>query len=130
MVFVTMWSSLINAQADAIKETLFRVLVDPEKYDGKEISTIGYLHLEFEGNCLYLHQEDFEMKIIGNSIWVDLEKERDEKYSQLNDKYVIIVGTFDSHKKGHKGASSGTITKITRLEIWSEPMLPVKSQAE
>ena len=43
----------------------------PEKFDAKLIRVIGFLRLEFEGNVLYLHREDYENAILGDGIWVD-----------------------------------------------------------
>ena len=38
-----------------IKEniSLIRLIATPEKYDGKRIQVIGYLHIEFEGTAIY-----------------------------------------------------------------------------
>jgi hypothetical protein len=40
--------------------SLVRLMATPEKYDGKAVQVVGFLRLEFEGNGLYLHQEDYE----------------------------------------------------------------------
>jgi len=34
---------------------------DTEKFDGKPICFIGFLEIEFEGNAIYLHREDFDL---------------------------------------------------------------------
>ena len=104
--------------------TLLRVLAQPEKYDGQTIQVIGYLHIEFEGNGLYLHKEDFDHGIIGNMIWVNTTEDMQKRLKEINDKYVIIRGVFDSKNHGHMGLFSGTITKITRCEAWSDPKAP------
>jgi hypothetical protein len=104
--------------------TLLQVLARPEKYDGKEILIIGYLHLEFEGDCLYLHKEDYDHAIIGNHIWVDVTARMEKRKRQLNDKYVIIRGIFEAKAHGHLGLSSGTLKDITRCDVWSEPKKP------
>ena len=51
--------------------TLVRLIANPEKFDGKLVRVIGFLRLEFEGNVLYLHREDYENAILGDGIWVD-----------------------------------------------------------
>ena len=98
--------------------TLLQVLARPEKYDGKEIQIIGYLRLEFEGNCLYLHKEDYDHAIIGNDIWVDVTEKIERQKRALNDRYVIIQGIFDAKRLGHMGLSSGTLKDITRCDAW------------
>ena len=51
--------------------TLVQLIANPEKFDAKLIRVIGFLRLEFEGNVLYLHREDYENAILGDGIWVD-----------------------------------------------------------
>ena len=51
--------------------SLVKLIANPEKYNGKRIQVIGYLHLEFEGNAIYLHEEDFKRRISANSFWVE-----------------------------------------------------------
>ena len=70
---------------------LLRLLANPEQYDGKDIQLIGFLHLEFEGNALYLHKEDFDHGL-GNDIWIDVTQEMRASVKEINDKYVIIRG--------------------------------------
>jgi hypothetical protein len=100
--------------------SLIRLIANPEKYDGKKIQIIGYLHLEFEGNGLFLHKEDYDIGISKNSIWVDVDIKHPEESSlnKFSNHYVIIEGTFDSHNNGHMGRRSGSIKKITRLDLY------------
>ncbi|MCD0470717.1 hypothetical protein [Flavobacterium sp. JAS] len=101
--------------------SLIRLISTPEKYDGKQIQVIGYLNLEFEGNAIYLHKEDYSKGISNNGFWVNFSKEIIEKknLNDYNQKYVIIVGTFDMNSRGHMGMFGGTIKNITRLDLWN-----------
>ncbi|MBW0164536.1 MAG: hypothetical protein HYI21_03230 [Sediminibacterium sp. Gen4] len=100
--------------------SLVKLIANPEKYNGKRIQVIGYLHLEFEGNAIYLHEEDFKRRISANSFWVEfsskLTKKRD--LNKFNDKYVIIIGTFNVNEKGHMRMFGGTLDDIVRLDLW------------
>lgn len=99
--------------------SLIRLIATPEKYDGKTIQVIGYLHLEFEGNAIYLHKEDYEKGLSENSFWVSFSKKIEKKnIMDYNDKYVIIIGTFKMDKKGHMGMFGGTLENIVRLDTW------------
>jgi hypothetical protein len=98
--------------------TLLQVLSNPAKFNGHEIQIIGFLHLEFEGDGLYLHKEDFDQRIIGNMIWVDKTADMEKRLSQINDKYVLIRGTFDADDHGHMGLFSGTLKNVTRCVQW------------
>ncbi len=107
--------------------SLLQVLSQPEKYHGKEIGIIGYLHLEFEGNGLYLHKEDFIHAIHMNSIWVDVTEKIEARVWRLNDKYVAICGVFDANDTGHMGLFAGTLKNITKCIVWSDPRMPRRS---
>lgn len=99
---------------------LIRLIANPEKYQGKTIQIRGYLNLEFEGNAIYFHEEDYVRSLTENSLWVEFSKDITEK-KNINDyskKYVIIVGTFEMNSRGHMGIFGGTIKNITRLDYW------------
>lgn len=97
--------------------SLIQLIATPEKYHGKKVLVIGYLNIEFEGNAIYLHEEDYKHGLDKNAFWVDFSKEiKPEKYSKS---YVIIEGTFNMNRQGHFGLFSGTIENITRLDRWN-----------
>ncbi len=98
--------------------SLIDLTANKEKYKGKKIRVIGYLNLEFEGNGLYLHKEDYDRGITKNALWLTISRDSihppDIKKCIKN--YVILEGTFDT-MEGHMGAYSGSIENITRLEL-------------
>lgn len=102
--------------------SLIRLIATPEKYDGKTIQVIGYLHLEFEGNAIYLHKEDYENGLSENSFWVSFSKQitKQKNIMDFSDKYVIIIGTFKMDDKGHMGMFGGTLENIVRLDTWGD----------
>jgi hypothetical protein len=102
------------------------VIANPEKYDGKTISVVGFLRLEFEGNEIYLHQEDYTHAIYKNGLWVELTQELKNKAEELNMHYVLLSGTFDSGHKGNRSLASGSITNITQAKAW--PLVKFKDK--
>jgi hypothetical protein len=100
--------------------SLIRLIANPDKYHGKKVQVVGFLHLEFEGDAIYSHEEDYKRSLMQNSFWVDfspsLLKEKDPK--KLSGKYVIIVGTFNARHKGHMDIFGGTFENIVRLDLW------------
>ncbi len=116
----TLANGNIIVLAGEYQVSLIRLIANPEKYDGKKLRVIGYLHLEFEGNGLFLHKEDYDIGISKNSIWVDVDIKHPETSSlnKFSNHYVIIEGTFDGHDNGHMGSCSGSIKKITRLDLY------------
>ena len=116
----TLSNGNIIVLAGGSEVSLIRLIANPEKYGGKKLRVIGYLHLEFEGNGLFLHKEDYDVGISKNSIWVDVDIKHPEasSFNKFSNHYVIMEGTFDSHDNGHMGRSSGSIKKITRLDLY------------
>lgn len=116
-IFTLLLSVPIEAEEPA-DVTLVQLIANPEKFDGKLVRVIGFLRLEFEGNVLYLHREDYENAILGDGIWVDTTPEIMKQSKTLNMRYVLLVGIFSANDRGHMGMWSGTIKKIRRAELW------------
>ncbi len=103
----------------AIGVSMVELLAAPEKYDGKLVRVIGVGNLEFEGNYLSLSKEDHKYST-GNSIWIEL-GDRAISYAEAqeyNGKYVIVEGFFDKDNGGHFDMHCGSITNISRYELW------------
>ncbi len=117
-------AALAQATTDSTDEpenvSLIRLIANPEKYDGKKLQVVGFLHLEFEGDAIYLHEEDYKKGLVQNSFWVEfspkLLKKKDPK--KLSDKYVIIIGTFNAEHRGHMDMFGGTFENILRLDVY------------
>jgi hypothetical protein len=68
----THYSKLSPDQGDdAPQVSIIQLIATPAKFDHKKIRIVGYLHLEFEGNAIYLHEDDFRARISENSIWIN-----------------------------------------------------------
>jgi hypothetical protein len=100
--------------------SMLRLIVNPEKYHNKTVQIIGYLNLEFEGNAIYFHKEDYENGSSRNGMWVSFSDEISTKkdLKKYNKKYVIIVGKFDMNAKGHMSMFGGSLKNISRLDEW------------
>ena len=106
---------------EPVDVTLVQLIANPQQFDGKLIRVIGFLRLEFEGNVLYLHREDYEHAILGDGIWVDVTPEMAKQSATLKMNYVLLEGVFSSSNRGHMGMWSGTIKQIRRAELWVSP---------
>jgi len=60
--------------------SMLRLIVTPEKYHNKTVQIIGYLNLEFEGNAIYFHKEDYENGSSRNGMWVSKFSSYEYKY--------------------------------------------------
>jgi hypothetical protein len=103
---------------DPVNVSMIQLIANPEKYDGKMVRVIGFLRLEFEGNALYLHKEDYGHSLVGNDIWVNVSPEMMENDQKLNNKYVLLEGIFDAKRHGHMGMFAGELGNIKRAEPW------------
>jgi len=100
--------------------SLIKLIATPEKYNGQTIQIMGYLSLDFEGRAIYLHKEDYDHGLGSNGFWVEFSPnlEKKKKMESYDKKYVIIIGTFNSGPSGHMGYYPGSLTNITRLDLW------------
>lgn len=100
--------------------SIINLIGTPEKYHNKKVRVIGFLNLEFEGNAIYLHKEDYKKSITKNGLWVTFTEKAWKKIKKykFNKNYFLIEGTFDMTSFGHMGLWSGTIKDITRIDEW------------
>jgi hypothetical protein len=109
----------VPATTDFQQVSIVQLIANPQLYDGKRIQIIGYLRLEYEGNALYLHREDFDQQISENAIWIDYPKDlTTEQKNAVNNKYVICEGIFHGNIHGHMDQFSGEISDMNRLQPW------------
>src|SRR5688500_7039910 len=76
--------------------SLWQLIATPDRYDGKRVRAVGFLRLEFEGNGLFLHEEDYKHGLLKNGLWVDESEDMRKNHAQLDRKYVLIEGTFNA----------------------------------
>jgi len=112
------WLAQPLAAAEPIDVSLVRLIANPNDYDGKLVRVIGYARLEFEGDAIYLHEDDYKHSIYKNGLWMDVSEDMRKRKTELDRKYVLIEGTFDAKMTGHMGLWSGSIQKITRCQVW------------
>src|SRR6185503_1074689 len=101
--------------------SLIALIANPKEFDGHKVRVMGYLNLEFEGNCIYLHKEDYDQAITKNGLWVEMNRDstRIPSIMKCIKKNVLMEGTFDANNQGHMGLYSGAIRQVTRLEPWT-----------
>ena len=82
---------------------------------------IGFVHLEFEGNAIYLHREDFQYSLYQNSIWLSIPSDSRKQFLNVNNTYAFVEGTFNTEYRGHMNLFSGSIENITTFKVWATP---------
>jgi hypothetical protein len=117
MVLLTALSAapVSRAQNNPIRNSvsIVQLIATPEKYDGKVVKVMGFLRLEFEGDAIYLHEDDYRHGISKNGLMVVRNAKIDANADTLDLHYVLLEGTFDANNHGNMGLNSGTITNIT-----------------
>lgn len=99
--------------------SLVQLIANPPVYDQTRVRLIGYLHLEFEGDAVYLHREDFDFGITKDAVWINLPKDiTSAQIKAVNDHYVICSATFDAKTHGHLGMFAAELKDVTRLQVW------------
>lgn len=98
---------------------MVQLIADPKRFDGQTVRVIGYLHLEFEGNAVYLHREDFERSILQNGIWIELTEAQQKSSTKFNNGYVLVEATFSASEKGHLDLWPGSLQRVSRVSNWS-----------
>jgi hypothetical protein len=94
--------------------SLVDLIANPARWNGKRVIVDGFMHLEFEGNAIYVSEQDCRHFITKNGVWVDFREGSYGEAQALNDHYVRVQGTFDSKQRGHLGLWSGTLDDIDR----------------
>ncbi|UTY58828.1 hypothetical protein [Massilia sp. erpn] len=105
----------------ALPVSIYQLMANPEKYDGKEVYVIGFMHLEFEGDVLYAHREDWVHTLIQNGLALDVPKSEYAKWLKINNNYVVVQALFSATERGHFALRAGSLTKISKLAKWQVP---------
>ena len=101
--------------------SLVSLIATPEKYHEKKVRIVGYVNIEFEGNGIYLHKDDYKHGIYSNGFWISIDKNIRQKIAdeKMNKSYVLLEGIFNMNQRGHMGLWSGEIEQITRIIKWN-----------
>jgi hypothetical protein len=116
VALLCLWTS---AESSELKDvSMIQLIANPQQYDGKPIRVMAFLNLEFEGNALYLHREDFDKSILANAVWISLDDQQIRTSKKFSGGYVLVEGVFNAKDRGHLGIFSGSIQQITRIQSW------------
>jgi hypothetical protein len=113
--------SVNSTDQAAASVSIIQLISSPEKFDGKYIRLIGFVRLEFEGDAIYLHEDDYKYGLTRNGLWLSLTEGCCGKDARTFDqKYVLVEGTFSAKNHGHMGLFSGAIENIKRFQVWAD----------
>lgn len=121
LIYLGLASACLGAGAvrqDAVDVSLIRLIGSPRDYAGKLVRVVGYLHMQFEGNAIFLHQEDYERGVSMNGLSISAPPALVGELEKLSDTYVLIEGVFAPGRQGEFGQLSGGIVDINRVDSW------------
>jgi len=105
--------------------SIIRLIAAPRDFDSASVLTMGYLRMEFEGDALYLSENDFRNSLDANAIGIVASVEMRKELQKVNGMYVAIVGVY------HAGPNArivqgfrGSLTDIQRVVAISDPASP------
>ena len=99
--------------------SIVELIANPEVFNGKKVRLVGYMNLQFEGNALYLHAEDYKHGLSRNGLWLQVPKGWPDNAKKCPSKsYVLLEATFNATNTGHFGLYSGGLETITRCTRW------------
>jgi hypothetical protein len=96
--------------------SLIELISSPERFRGLWVRVIGYVVLEFEGNAVYMHEEDFVHGIMRNALWLEVSSNGPPTLARPG--YAIVEGRFAADVHGHMGLFSGALTELRRISPW------------
>jgi hypothetical protein len=120
---------------DAPLVSLVRLLANPEKFDEKRITVAGWANIEFEGDALYLHEEDFRRVLLANAVSLSIP---DDVRTPIRDQqgYMGVVGTFHAPDPNVRRSPYGGRIAVefmervpSREELWRETGSPERPEA-
>ena len=98
-------------------DSLIQLIATPKKFNNKQVRVAGFLQLEFEGNALYLHQEDAQFVMTANAVWIEMSDEMRANPNKFHNKHVCIDGVFNANGHGHMALFTGVIEDVSRCYL-------------
>ncbi len=117
-----------TAQTAPLPVSIIQLIATPEKFDGKQVSVIGFLRLEHEAYLIYLSKQDYDNVVLTNALWVDANEDMGRNREKLELKYVRMVGTFRAGHEKRNLFSPGGISDIKSCTFWSDPAQPLENR--
>ena len=98
-----------------INVTLDQIALNPSKFHGVKIKTIGVFYNGFENFAIY--SKKGEISGIGNSLWLELDSSLIGNLNRANEKAVLIMGVVDTNQKGHQSLHMGTLSDVKFIKL-------------
>ncbi len=101
-----------TTNCEMFEVALVELIARPEVWNNRRVAVRGHLHLEFEGNALYVSNAP---RRYSEAVWFDTRGVSPELQRHFNDRDVRVIGTFRAGRRGHMGLFAGTLEQIGRV---------------
>lgn len=112
---------------------LIALLANRERFDGKQVTLIGYLVLDHQKKhaataFLFLHEEDAK-NLLPNAVEVVPSEQMLRDEEKINGMYVMMTGIVRLVPTP-KGSYGIVIKDVRGCQVWSDPRRPLMSSGE
>ncbi|HEY6374659.1 MAG TPA: hypothetical protein VIX90_03950 [Edaphobacter sp.] len=90
------------------------LLAEPVSKIPQRVQVAGLLVLEFEGEALYLHREDFQQGLTRNAIRIALTLEQEKQYKDFSGSYVLVEASFKKVQNS-EDIFTGSLFNVRRI---------------
>ena len=113
------------------RTSIFALIIDPEAYDGDQVTVRGAFYLDGDGAALYATPDDGEYMLTINALWMgeqtSITAYTMEELKALNGEYVEVTGTVKGTVYGPEDAYNCELTDIKKI-LKLEPVNPVPEE--
>jgi|SRR5215472_6463781 len=94
--------------------SMITLIAEPTAKNPQRVQVAGFLVLDFEGEALYLHEEDYRHGLTRNAIRVALTPDQMNRYKDLARTYVWVQGSFRK-RRASEDLFSGSLFDIREI---------------
>lgn len=77
---------------------MMELIAQPVSSSARRVQVAGFLVLDFEGEALFFHKEDYQKGLTRNAIRIALTEEQAKKYKDFAGTYVWVEASFIKRK--------------------------------
>lgn len=104
--------------------SLVAVLANPDAFDGREITLVGYVSLGFEEEAIWLMPSDYENSLLASSVGID-----GPRITSLSaNGYAEVRGVFHKRAHSHEIRAGNIMPKYIRPWRIAKSAKPVPAQ--
>jgi len=96
--------------------SMFDLIANKDRYDGKLIQVAGFFSLTWEDDALYYSKSDYAHLFTENAVWIDMDEKAEVASKKYDQKYGYVIGVYSAKKCGHLCLYGGSI-KFVRFGV-------------